>query len=78
MNVIAHNQESSQAYKKGINGFSDFSDDEFMNYFNLADPQNECSATHSNKYKLTSLYSSEQIPTSWDWRDINGVTPVKS
>jgi len=48
--VIEHNQDSAKTYKLGINTYSDFTNDEFFEYFNLKAPQNECSATHKGNF----------------------------
>jgi len=52
-------------------------EEEFTNYFHIvADPQQDCSATHKTvQVKKNKL---EDIPTHWDWRDVNGVSPVKN
>jgi hypothetical protein len=71
--------DETKTYKKGINEYSDFTDEEFMNYFNLNTPQNECSATDGSNISIqSSLPSSNESPASWDWRLFYGVTPVKN
>ena len=71
--IIAHNSNPQNSYKKGINKFSDLTDDEFNRYY-LGASQN-CSATlHSNipfKRRL-------EVPDSWDWRTKSIVSPVKN
>jgi hypothetical protein len=33
--IIRHNADSTNNYKKGINAYSDMTDNEFMSYFNI-------------------------------------------
>jgi len=33
--IIEHNSQSSKTFTKGINGFSDFTNDEFYAYMNI-------------------------------------------
>jgi cathepsin H len=70
--IISHNSKSTKTWTMGINEFSDMSDESFNRAFLIQDPQN-CSATHSYSERLTSV----EIPESWDWRDYDGVSPVK-
>lgn len=51
---------------------SDMTYDEIVDYYNIFnDPQN-CSATSSPP-----LVTSEKAPSEWNWRDHDGVSPVK-
>jgi len=74
--LISHNTDPTQTYKVGINDYSEFTNDEFMSYYNLQVPQQDCSATHTPSKNLKNLLAVE-VPDTWDWRDHNGVTPVK-
>ena len=57
----------------GLNKYSLLSSTEFKQYYNIVkDPQN-CSATKRDK----AVRSSDTAPDFWDWRDHDGVTPVK-
>ena len=76
--IIMNNKFVNRTFTKGINQFTDLSDQEFLDYFMI--PRNgwgdqQCSATHQrmsvNKPKLNE-------PASWDWRDHSGVSPVKT
>ena len=74
--VIEHNSQPGVAYKKGINTFSDMSDEEFRAHYQIkelgVEAEQHCSATgRQSVAKVTDL------PTTWDWRDHNGVSPVK-
>ena len=42
--VINHNKDETVSWKKGINEYSDMTEEEFVNYFNIKADQ-ECSAT---------------------------------
>lgn len=66
--IVAHNKDSTKSYKRGINSKSDFTSEEFKNYYNLNSPQNKCSATHKNNGPLTAIYGYSDIPAFWDWR----------
>lgn len=50
--------------------------EEFTDYFHIVGSEQNCSATH--KQRVEKKFSLEEIPTHWDWRDVNGVTPVKN
>ena len=75
--VVAHNKNSSNAYKKGINEFSDMTDSEFFEHFKFVSDPQHCSATHYNM-KVEKSYALEEVPSYWDWRNVGGVTPVKN
>ncbi len=71
--IIAHNANTEKTYTKGVNKFTDLTDEEFMKFY-VASSQN-CSATlDSNipfKYKSA-------VPIEWDWRNFSVVSPVKN
>jgi len=73
--IIQHNSNPSNIYKKGLNPFSDMTEEEFFEYYNInAQAEQNCSAT-----KRTSIAKTmESIPDSWDWRVKGGVSPVKN
>lgn len=71
--IIKHNSDRSNTYKKGINPFSDMTEQEFFSYYNLKAEQH-CSATQTTQ--LASKIGS--LPTAWDWRDQGVVSPVKN
>jgi C1A family cysteine protease len=74
--IIEHNMDPDSKYKKGLHSYSDMTDEEFTNYFQIVTAPQDCSATHKAvNVQRTKL---EEVPTSWDWRDHNGVTPVKN
>ena len=51
-------------------------DEEFTKYFNIVGAPQDCSATH--KHKIEKKFALEEIPTNWDWRYVNMVSPVKN
>mmetsp|Transcript_30722 Transcript_30722/g.30247 ORF Transcript_30722/g.30247 Transcript_30722/m.30247 type:complete len:200 (+) Transcript_30722:41-640(+) len=72
-NIMTHNQNPANTWKKGINKFSDWSEEEFFEFYGLNAPQN-CSATASPKKVYNAAY-----PKSFDWNtEHNKVTPVKN
>lgn len=74
--VIAHNSDSTKSWKKGINAYSDQTDDEFYGTtFPLMDGQ-ECSATNTMSWTMGS--DQEELPESVDWRDAGVVANVKN
>jgi len=44
--IIEHNTNTDSKYKKGINSYSDMTDEEFINYFQIVNAPQNCSATH--------------------------------
>jgi cathepsin H len=75
--VVAHNKNSENTYKKGINEFSDMTDDEFFEHFRFVTAEQHCSATHFNM-KVEKKFALNEVPSFWDWRNVAGVTPVKN
>jgi len=73
--IIEHNSQVDKTYLKGISPYSDLSDEQFKQHFKIGAPQ-DCSAT--NKKKSNKKVNLEELPKSWDWRDHNGVSPVKN
>lgn len=71
--IIKHNSDRTKTYKKGINAFSDMTEQEFFDYYNLRAEQH-CSATTTTQLAK----NLEALPTSWDWRDKGAVSPVKN
>lgn len=43
--IIKHNQKPNAPYKKGLNAYSDLTENEFFDYFNLVGAEQHCSAT---------------------------------
>ena len=76
--MIAHNSNPSSTWRRGIKAYSDLTHQEFRDYYHLVGANQECSATYHPADNETN-YSSilKDMPTSWDWRDYNAVTPVK-
>lgn len=72
--IIEHNAKEGITYKKGINPYTDMTDEEFMAHFNIkARADQDCSATQNEGLKEVT-----DVPDSWDWRSKNGVSPVKN
>jgi C1A family cysteine protease len=53
-------------------------DEEFNKYFNMIKAPQFCSATEHTSTPLERKFASDEIPSTWDWREHNGVTPVKN
>jgi cathepsin H len=74
--VIEHNMNTN-TYKKGINEFSDMTEDEFFEHFKFVKEPQDCSATNFN-HVVEKKFALEELPNYWDWRNVGGVTPVKN
>lgn len=78
--VVEHNKYNSSTFQKGINRYSDLTEEEFFEHFRLQDgvkaPQ-DCSATRGDGMSVAHSKFGD-VPSSWDWRQHNGVTPVKN
>jgi cathepsin H len=70
--VIAHNAQNNKTFTKGINKFSDLTDEEFMRFY-VGASQN-CSAT----LKSSVSYRNVTTPENFDWRNYAVVSPVKN
>ncbi|CDW81400.1 cathepsin h [Stylonychia lemnae] len=74
--IIKHNTAPSVSYKKGLNPFSDMTEEEFVSYYNInAQAEQNCSAT--KRSEIPQLMG-DGIPEQWDWRDKGIVSPVKN
>jgi hypothetical protein len=77
--MIAHNSNSANTWKMGINQCSDMTHEEFVKYYHIVGDNQECSATHrpapSNATYVESIL--RDVPSHWDWRQFKVVTPVK-
>jgi len=71
--IIRHNANPYKTYTKGINKFTDLSDEEFSRMY-LGASQN-CSATYNKKIPFKNR---KNIPNYWDWRNKSIVSPVKN
>jgi len=68
--IIAHNADETQTYKKAMNKFGDYTEEEFATmYRNL-----NISAKQANEVKIL---DTEALPTTVDWNKAGAVTPVK-
>ena len=76
--IIEHNSNSENSWKKGINSFTDMTFEEFASFYIMA-PQADCSATEGSSKALFEIEEQDlDMPAGWDWRDHKGVTPVKN
>lgn len=78
--VVKHNQDLTQTWKKGINEFSDMTEEEFFDHFRIHLNANQnCSATSTQR-----LDNVKDLPTEFNWRNVTlphgakVVTPVKN
>ena len=74
--VMEHNRRYKmglETYTKGMNEFSDLSWEDFRDIYLLESLEISPQFTQPEKFQkpLTNL------PSSWDWRDLDAVTPVK-
>jgi C1A family cysteine protease len=72
--IIKHNQMPTATFKKGLNAYSDMTEEEFKDYFNLVTAEQNCSAT--KRSELAEMLA--EIPDTWDWRSKGVVSPVKN
>ena len=77
--IIEHNTNPKSTYKREVNKFSDLSWEEFAEYFNLKSSargaEQHCSATQN---RMSVAKNGVAAASHWDWRDHNGVSPVKN
>lgn len=71
--IIAHNNDPTKTWKMGINHMTDMTDEEVNDMYRVMEPQ-QCSATASPPNEYDENWS---IPTNWDWRNRDAVSPVK-
>jgi hypothetical protein len=55
--IIAHNSQPNVTFYKGINEYSDMTEEEFADYFHLVGGNQECSATHASVFGKDVTYS---------------------
>lgn len=75
--IIEHNKQEDKTYTKGLNKYSDLTNEEFIDYFKLDKTrraEQHCSATKGPHKDMSQV----DIPAAWDWREHKGVTPVKN
>lgn len=78
--IAQHNANPNLAWKKGLNEYSDLTDEEFNSYFNFDAVQagQECSATKRPAASAEPHKILQGVATAWNWRDFGVVTPVKN
>lgn len=74
--IMEFNKVKSNTWEKGLNKWSDQTDEEFNEIFPLLPTGQICSAT--NKQSLNLVSSDLELPTKKDWRDAGVVPPVTS
>lgn len=74
--IIKHNSGSS-SYKRGINMFTDFTQEEFKDYYHIYSEEQHCSATHGVGDAPRPMIPQDEVPDYYDWREHDGVTSVK-
>jgi len=78
--IETHNQEylkGKHTYRLGVNQYSDWTFEEFKEYF-LGTHYNMSLSTHGSSGSFVSLPKHVQIPEQIDWRELGAVTPVKN
>ena len=70
--IIQHNSLLDKNFTMGVNAFTDLTHEEFKN-------QNggQLITTSASSSCKTFSPTGHNVPASWDWRDMNAVTPVK-
>ena len=74
--IVAHNSARDQTWQKGINAFSEMSDDEFVQYYGIIKKDQVCTVAPPEGAKKQGL--KVNLPDRWDWRDFGVVTPPKN
>ena len=77
--IIAHNDDSSQTYKRGVNHFTDHTPEELKQSRGLH--KGLLYQGHQERRKLQSMKvinSTNSLPESIDWRTKNVLTPIKN
>ena len=77
--VLNHNTDETQTFKRGLNRHSAMTHQEVKDYYKM-DKVNDhakqnCSATKRTEGEVYEPLG--DTPDSWDWREHNGVSPVK-
>lgn len=77
--IIQHNSMEGVSYTKGINQYSDMTEDDFRRHFNIqaAGADQDCSATDTRQ-SINKQFTEGDVPDAWDWREKGDVSPVKN
>ena len=76
--IERHNNNPNKTYKLGINKYADLSFEEFKGMYLIEMDIVKKQDNENKKPQRILMESSEDLPTSFDWRDTNGaVHPVK-
>jgi cathepsin L len=78
--IIAHNADSTQAWKKGVNQFTDRSEKEVGAFFGKSREQMYSNRARNSKMPAAVLPTVDirSLPDSVDWRTTGAVSPVKN
>lgn len=79
--IMRHNADPKSTWQKGVNAYTDMTEQEFADYFHLVGDNQECSATQRYGGAQNSTNATNDVrdvPAYWDWRNIGIVTPVKN
>lgn len=76
--IIEFNKDKTNSWEKGLNQWSDLTDEEFEARFPLMSQGQICSATSENRASLNLVSSPLELPSKKDWRDAGVVTPVNA
>jgi cathepsin L len=73
--VVEHNADDSQTWKKGVNQFTDMTEKEFSAFKGLNRAQ---LSARRNAMPSANIRYSNSLPDSVDWRTKNAISPVKN
>jgi cathepsin L len=74
--IVAHNSGRDQTWQKGVNAFSEMTDEEFVQYYGIVKKDQVCTVAPPEGAKKQGL--KVNLPDRWDWRDFGVVTPPKN
>jgi len=73
-NIIVHNADTTQSWKKGLNQYSDMTFEEFKQHYNIKDGI-DCPTSNTPLPQLP--LTLRELPSQVDWRDKGVVSPVR-
>ena len=75
--IVAHNTKGQHTWEKGINAFSEMTEEEFIQYYSIVKKDQVCTVAPPENGALKGS-KKVTLPDRWDWRDFGVVTPPKS
>ena len=79
--IIMHNANPENKYRKGLSKFSSMTFQEVKDYYNMdavnAKAEQACSATMAVSFEDVHGGINIDVPDSWNWQEHGGVSPVK-